>query len=151
MLATPALAFLAVAWTASFIALSAADGLLGWDLRFAYLPAADAIRHGLSPYPGLHDQVLLDQKGYVYPPQLAILRVLGIRDWRCYAVAILWLPSMSGIGYREIARVLRGHTPLDEAVAQLKHATHQYAKRQMTWFRKEKGAVFVKPPYDAVS
>ena len=51
MLATPALAFLAVAWTASFIALSAADGLLGWDLRFAYLPAADAIRHSRRENP----------------------------------------------------------------------------------------------------
>src|SRR5205085_5062851 len=46
------------------------------------------------------------------------------------------LPSMSGIGYREIAQVLRGELDTDTAVAQLKHATHQYAKRQMTWFRR---------------
>jgi alpha-1,2-mannosyltransferase len=122
---------IAIAWTASFITLSAADGLLAWDLRFAYLPAAEAIRHGVSPYPGLHDQVLLDQKGYVYPPQLALLlvpltflpvavaallattvslaciagtlRVLGVRDWRCYAAALLWMPSMSGLLHSNIS------------------------------------------------
>jgi tRNA dimethylallyltransferase len=46
------------------------------------------------------------------------------------------LPSMSGIGYREIAQVLRGEVDLDAAVTQVKHATHQYARRQMTWFRR---------------
>jgi tRNA dimethylallyltransferase len=44
------------------------------------------------------------------------------------------LPSMSGLGYREIARYLAGEVDLPTAVAQFKHATHQYAKRQMTWF-----------------
>jgi len=46
------------------------------------------------------------------------------------------LPSMSGLGYREIAQFLRGELSLDDAVAQLKQASHQYAKRQMTWFRR---------------
>jgi tRNA dimethylallyltransferase len=44
------------------------------------------------------------------------------------------LPSMSGLGYREIARYLAGELELEAAVAQFKQATHQYAKRQMTWF-----------------
>jgi tRNA dimethylallyltransferase len=44
------------------------------------------------------------------------------------------LPSMSGLGYREIARYLAGELDLEAAVAQFKQATHQYAKRQMTWF-----------------
>jgi tRNA dimethylallyltransferase len=47
------------------------------------------------------------------------------------------LPSMSGIGYREIAQYLAGALGLDEAVAHIKQATHQYAKRQMTWFRRD--------------
>jgi tRNA dimethylallyltransferase len=47
------------------------------------------------------------------------------------------LPSMSGIGYREIARMLNGETDLADAVAQIKQATHQYAKRQMTWFGRD--------------
>jgi tRNA dimethylallyltransferase len=44
------------------------------------------------------------------------------------------LPSMSGLGYREVASYLAGETDLADAAAQFKQATHQYAKRQMTWF-----------------
>jgi tRNA dimethylallyltransferase len=44
------------------------------------------------------------------------------------------LPSKSGLGYREIACYLTGVLDLTSAIAQFKHATHQYAKRQMTWF-----------------
>ena len=45
------------------------------------------------------------------------------------------LPSMSGLGYREIAQFLGGALSLNEAVALVKRGSHQYAKRQMTWFR----------------
>jgi tRNA dimethylallyltransferase len=47
------------------------------------------------------------------------------------------LPSMSGIGYREIARFLSGNLELSDAVARFKHATHAYARRQLTWFRRD--------------
>jgi tRNA dimethylallyltransferase len=47
------------------------------------------------------------------------------------------LPSMSGIGYREIAQFLGGSLKLSEAVARLRHATHAYARRQLTWFRRD--------------
>jgi len=53
------------------------------------------------------------------------------------------LPSMSGIGYREIAQVVRGELDLPSAVAQFKRATHQYAKRQMTWFRRDQRIVWL--------
>jgi tRNA dimethylallyltransferase len=41
---------------------------------------------------------------------------------------------MSGLGYREVARLLQGGLDFETATAQFKQATHQYAKRQMTWF-----------------
>ena len=44
------------------------------------------------------------------------------------------LPSMSSLGYREMAEYLAGVTSLEIAVERFKNATHQYAKRQMTWF-----------------
>jgi tRNA dimethylallyltransferase len=47
------------------------------------------------------------------------------------------LPSMSGLGYRQLAQYVQGQLELDEAVAQLKQATHLYAKRQMTWFGRD--------------
>jgi tRNA dimethylallyltransferase len=53
------------------------------------------------------------------------------------------LPSMSGIGYREIAQVVRGELDLASAVARCKQATHQYARRQMTWFRRDQRIVWL--------
>jgi tRNA dimethylallyltransferase len=44
------------------------------------------------------------------------------------------LPSMSGLGYREVAEYLAGGVDLETAVTRFKNGTHQYAKRQMTWF-----------------
>lgn len=42
------------------------------------------------------------------------------------------------IGYRELRGVLRGEMGLEEARAAIRQATRRYAKRQMTWFRREK-------------
>ena len=56
------------------------------------------------------------------------------------------LPSMSGIGYREIARLLRGELTLEEATRQVKHATHQYARRQLTWFRRDQRVQWLSQP-----
>jgi tRNA dimethylallyltransferase len=43
------------------------------------------------------------------------------------------------IGYRELRKVLRGEMPLEDTRALIQQATRRYAKRQMTWFRREKG------------
>ncbi|MBE6472002.1 MAG: tRNA (adenosine(37)-N6)-dimethylallyltransferase MiaA [Coriobacteriaceae bacterium] len=42
------------------------------------------------------------------------------------------------IGYKEIVKALDGEVTLAEAVDEIKVATHRYAKRQRTWFRKDK-------------
>ena len=42
------------------------------------------------------------------------------------------------IGYKEIVEAIEGRSTLEEAVDQIKVATHRYAKRQRTWFRKDK-------------
>jgi tRNA dimethylallyltransferase len=41
------------------------------------------------------------------------------------------------IGYRELREVLRGEKKLEEARAAIQQSTRQYAKRQLTWFRKD--------------
>ena len=41
------------------------------------------------------------------------------------------------IGYRELRAVLQGEMPLDEARAAIQQATRRYAKRQLTWFRRD--------------
>ena len=44
------------------------------------------------------------------------------------------LPSMSGIGYRQIGAFLQGGLDLPAAVHQIKNETHRFARRQYTWF-----------------
>jgi tRNA dimethylallyltransferase len=41
------------------------------------------------------------------------------------------------IGYRELREVLREEKKLEAARAAIQQATRQYAKRQLTWFRKD--------------
>ena len=48
------------------------------------------------------------------------------------------ISSMSGIGYQQICRFLNQEISLEEAVEEVKKATRYYAKRQMTWFKKDK-------------
>jgi tRNA dimethylallyltransferase len=46
------------------------------------------------------------------------------------------LASMSGLGYRQIGAYLRGECSLDEAIANIKHATHRFVRHQYAWFRR---------------
>jgi len=47
------------------------------------------------------------------------------------------LSSMRGLGYKEIVAYLTGRLSLDQAVDILKRNTRRFAKRQMTWFRRD--------------
>jgi tRNA dimethylallyltransferase len=47
------------------------------------------------------------------------------------------LSSMRGLGYKEIAAHLTGEMSLTQAVDILKRNTRRFAKRQMTWFRRD--------------
>lgn len=46
--------------------------------------------------------------------------------------------SMQSLGYRELAAYLEGELSFDEALSAVKRNTRHFAKRQLTWFRKEK-------------
>lgn len=48
--------------------------------------------------------------------------------------------ASAAIGYKELIECLEGRCTLSEAVENLKLASRRYAKRQLTWFRHEKGA-----------
>jgi len=57
--------------------------------------------------------------------------------------------SMQGLGYKEILDYLDGKTTLDEAIYILKRETRHFAKRQLTWFRRERDVSwFDKSKYD---
>ena len=52
---------------------------------------------------------------------------------------------MQAIGYRQAALYLKGELDREEAVALIRQATRRYAKRQMTWFRRHREALFLQP------
>ena len=54
--------------------------------------------------------------------------------------------SMQGLGYKEILDYLDGVIPLEEAVRILKRDTRHFAKRQLTWFRRERDVIWVEKP-----
>ncbi len=54
------------------------------------------------------------------------------------------LPSMSGIGYRQFREYFDGERTLEQAVALLKRDTRRYARRQITWFKRDKSIVWCK-------
>ena len=51
--------------------------------------------------------------------------------------------SMQGLGYKEILAWLDGEISYEEAVYILKRDTRHFAKRQLTWFRREKDVIWV--------
>lgn len=57
--------------------------------------------------------------------------------------------SMQGLGYKEILDYLNGSCTLEEAVYILKRDTRHFAKRQLTWFRRERDVIWIdKNEYD---
>jgi hypothetical protein len=100
------------------------DDAVAFDFRVFYA-AAEAVLRGETPYLSLDDPAAVVARGYVYPPltaiaaipftvlpleaaglvvmallavaMLAILFVLGVRDWRCYGLVFLWPPVLSAI------------------------------------------------------
>lgn len=56
------------------------------------------------------------------------------------------LVSMQGLGYKEILDYLNGVTTLEEAVSILKRDTRHFAKRQLTWFKREKDVRWLNLP-----
>ncbi len=53
------------------------------------------------------------------------------------------LVSMQGLGYKEIYSYLEGEYSLEEAIEQIKCSTRHFAKRQLTWFKREKDVIWL--------
>ncbi len=51
--------------------------------------------------------------------------------------------SMQGLGYKEILMYLNGEITLDEAVYRIKRDSRHFAKRQITWFKREKEVIWL--------
>lgn len=55
------------------------------------------------------------------------------------------LPSMSSLGYSELISYVKGQTDLQSALENFKKNTRNYAKRQLTWFRRYKDVRWIPP------
>ncbi len=53
------------------------------------------------------------------------------------------LVSMQGLGYKELLAYLAGECSLEEAITLIKRDTRHYAKRQLTWFKRERDVLWV--------
>ena len=53
------------------------------------------------------------------------------------------LVSMQGLGYKEYLDHLNGEITEDEAIYRIKRDTRHFAKRQLTWFRRERDVIWL--------
>ena len=51
--------------------------------------------------------------------------------------------AMQGLGYKEVVEYLQGITTKEEMLEKLKMETRRYAKRQITWFKKNKQTIWI--------
>lgn len=65
--------------------------------------------------------------------------VTRLRKMGCSADMV----SMQGLGYKEILKYLDGLCTLEEAIYRIKRDTRHFAKRQLTWFRREKDVIWI--------
>ena len=75
----------------------------------------------------------IDQRIDQMLDQGLVAEVKQLRDMGCTRDMV----SMQGLGYKEILAYLDGKCTLEEAVYILKRDTRHFAKRQLTWFRRE--------------
>ena len=105
-------------------------------------------RQNESPYNFLYI-VLNDDRAKIYDRIEKRIDIM-IRDGLIDEVGALMdkgytkdLVSMQGLGYKEIIEYLDGNISLEEAIYILKRDTRHFAKRQLTWFRREKVTTWI--------
>ena len=107
---------------------------LAWDFRVSYLPAAEAVIRGDSPYPPAGIDAAALHTGYIYPPLLAFalapftivspdvaavlavvgalgailgaLWIVGVRDPLCFAALLLWAPAWNALEMAQVSAPL---------------------------------------------
>ena len=53
--------------------------------------------------------------------------------------------AMQGLGYKEVVEYLQGQTTKEQMIEKIKMETRRYAKRQITWFKKNKQTIWIGP------
>ena len=108
----------------------------------------EAERQRETPY-DLHFFVLNDDRAVLYDRidrRVDFMMAEGLYDEVMYLRQMGLtrdMVSMQGLGYKEMLDCMDGRYNLDEAVRVLKRDSRHYAKRQITWFKREKDAVWI--------
>lgn len=68
--------------------------------------------------------------------------VARLQQMGCHADMV----SMQGLGYKEILAYLNGTSTLEEAIYIIKRESRHFAKRQLTWFRRERDVIWLNKP-----
>ena len=104
-------------------------------------------RQKMSPYNYAYF-VLTDERGRLYERidrRVDLLMEQGILDEVRYLKkrgVRKDSTAMQGLGYKELYAYLDGEYPLDEAVRIIKRDTRHFAKRQLTWFKRERDVIW---------
>lgn len=97
------------------------------------------------------------------PPRDALYRAINARTRKMFEAGLVQevegllaqgyasAAPMGCVGYVQARAVVEGRMGEEEAIAAAAQETRHYAKRQLTWFRKEPGAQAVLPPYDTLA
>ena len=129
-------------------------------LEFYHLNGYPISRHNQqesekeSPY-NLAYFVLNDERSHLYEridKRVDLMMESGLVEEVCRLKAMGYdrsMVSMQGLGYKELLAWMDGEFSSDEAVRILKRDTRHFAKRQITWFKREKDVIWMnKPDYD---
>lgn len=81
----------------------------------------------------------IEQRIDIMVEQGLVNEVQKLLDYGCTPDMV----SMQGLGYKEIVSYLQGDCSLEESIYILKRDTRHFAKRQLTWFRREKAITWV--------
>ena len=108
-----------------------------------YFRLTESERRKASPYDFLYYVVTMDRQALYGRIDLRVDRMVeaGLVEEvrRLKAMGCTRdMVSMQGLGYKEILDYLDGACSLDEAVYKIKRDTRHFAKRQLTWFRRER-------------
>lgn len=89
------------------------------------------------PRPVLYDRI--NQRVDVMREQGLVEEVERLRQAGCTREMV----SMQGLGYKEVLAALAGEMTMEEAFEKIKQETRHFAKRQFTWFRRERNVTWL--------
>ncbi len=92
-----------------------------------------------SPFDALYIQIDYRDRAKLYDRinrRVDNMLAAGLEDEACRLLPLTGTTARQAIGHKELAPYIRGEITLAEAADNLKRETRHYAKRQLTWFRR---------------